>query len=128
MAVTAFHPILYVDDPRAERDFYLRFGFETAYEGDDFPDFIAVRAGAAVFGLSSNRSLPTVGTYDAVRWQLNVDDVEAIIGICEADRLPYELETEAPSPAHRARIVKVHSPNRVLVWFEGPNESLQSES
>lgn len=123
MAVTGFHPILYVDDPKAERDFYLRFGFETAYEGEEFPDFIAVRAGVALFGLSSDRAVTTAGRYDAVRWQLMVDDVDDIIRICEAESLPFEIETEAPSPAHLVRIVKVRSPNRVQVWFEGPNEA-----
>jgi catechol 2,3-dioxygenase-like lactoylglutathione lyase family enzyme len=128
VAVTEFHPILYVDDPRAERDFYLHFGFETVYEGEDFPSFIAVRAGAALFGLSSNRTLRQAETYDAVRWQLIVDDVEAIVAICKARSLSYEIETEAPSAAHHARIVKVTSPNGVRVWFEGPNEAAPSQS
>ena len=31
MALRAFHPILYVADPYAERDFFGHFGFETVY-------------------------------------------------------------------------------------------------
>ena len=56
MTVRAFHPILYVADPHSERDFFSRFGFETAYEGDEFPGFLAVERGSVCFGLSGNRS------------------------------------------------------------------------
>lgn len=123
MAVTAFHPILYVDDPRAERDFYAEFGFETAYEGDEFPDFIAVKASSALFGLSSNHPPVDGDPYRAVRWQLMVDDVDEIVAICRRQGRRCEIEVENPTASHFVRIAKVRSPNGVLVWFEGPNEA-----
>ena len=123
MAVTAFHPILYVDDPRAERDFYAEFGFETAYEGDEFPDFIAVKANDAIFGLSSNRPASDADPNGVVRWQLMVDDVDEIIAICRRHGRQCDIEVENPAASHFVRIAKVRSPNGVLVWFEGPNEA-----
>ena len=66
MAVRAFHAILYVADPYAERDFFGRFGFETGYEGDDFPGFLAVECGPVCFGLSNNSDLPQTVAHDGV--------------------------------------------------------------
>jgi hypothetical protein len=45
-------------DPYAERDFFTLFGFETIYEGSEFPGFFAIRCGMAIFGLSGNKELP----------------------------------------------------------------------
>lgn len=122
MAVNAFHPILYVADPYAERDFFARFGFGTVYEGDEFPGFLAVECGSVRFGLSRNRDLPSTGAHDGVRWQFIVDDVDEIASICATAELPCEIVIEESGDTHRARIAKVSSPNQVIVWFEGPNE------
>ena len=122
MAVRAFHPILYVADPHAERDFFIRFGFKTVYEGDEFPGFIAVECGSVCFGLSRNKELAATTAYDAVRWQLIVDDVDEITSTCAAAGLACEVVVEEGGTTHRSRIAKVVSPNGVPVWFEGPNE------
>jgi hypothetical protein len=120
--VTAFHPILYVADPQAERDFFGRFGFETFYEGDEFPGFLAVKCGPVLFGLSANKGRLSPAAYEGVRWQLRADDVDEIIETCAAAGIPYEVVVEVGGSTHRARIAKVTSPNGVVVWFEGPNE------
>jgi hypothetical protein len=122
MAIRAFHPILYVADPYAERDFFCRFGFTTLYEGDEFPGFLAVECGSVRFGLSMNKELEPDASYEQVRWQLMVDDVDEIAAVCATAGLPYELLIEEGGTTHRARIVKVASPNGVPIWFEGPNE------
>jgi hypothetical protein len=122
MAVSAFHPILYVPDPYAERDFFLLFGFETVYEGDEFPGFLAVGAGHVRFGLSANGTLPADGGHAAIRWQFLVDDVDDIVATCDRAGLAHELIVEEGGDAHRARVVKVNSPNAVPIYFEGPNE------
>jgi hypothetical protein len=122
MGIQAFHPILYVADPYAERDFFGRFGFTTLYEGEEFPGFLAVECGSVCFGLSMNNELPLSGSYEQVRWQLMVDDVDEIASVCAAAGLAYEVLIEEGGTTHRARIVKVASPNGVPVWFEGPNE------
>jgi hypothetical protein len=126
MPVRAFHPILYVADPYAERDFFGRFGFRTVYEGDEFPGFLAVECGSVCFGLSGNKELPATVAYDGVRWQLIVDNVDEITSVCAAADLPCEVIVEEGGTTHRARIAKVTSPNGVHVWFEGPNELAQS--
>ncbi len=122
MAVREFHPILYVADPHAERDFFALFGFETIYEGSQFPGFLAIRCGSATFGLSRNKELPPSGGHVGVRWQLIVDDVDDVASVCARGGLPCEIVVEEGGASHRARIAKVTSPNGVLVWFEGPNE------
>jgi catechol 2,3-dioxygenase-like lactoylglutathione lyase family enzyme len=123
MNLAAFHPVLYVTDPKSERDFYVKFGFTTAYEGDDFPGFLAVECSGVLFGLSSNRVLPDERPYDAIRWQFTVDDVDEVVRICAAEGWSYEVGIEAPSRAHQAPFVVVQSPNGIPVWFEGPNQA-----
>jgi hypothetical protein len=113
---------LYVDDPYTERDFFGRFGFKTIYEGDEFPGFLAVECGSVCFGLSRNKVLEAITAYDCVRWQLIVDDVDEIVSVCAAAGLPCEVAVEEGGTTHRSRVVKVISPNGVVVWFEGPNE------
>jgi hypothetical protein len=122
MPVTALHPILYVADPYTERDFFGRFGFETFYEGDEFPGFLAVKCGSVLFGLSGNKGQLPPAAYEGIRWQLRVDDVEEIVETCAAAAIPCEVVVEEGGSAHRARIARVTSPNGVIVWFEGPNE------
>ena len=120
MAVSAFHPILYVDDPYAERAFYALFGFHTTYEGPEFPDFLAITQGTATIGLSTRPepAPPERG----VRWQFIVDDIDDIVATCKKNELTYELVVERGGDAFETSIVKVQSPNRVQVWFEGPNQ------
>ena len=122
VAIRAFHPILYVADPYAERDFYARFGFSTVYEGDEFPDFLAVQCGSVIFGLSGNKGHLSPVAHEGVRWQFRVDDVDDLVAVCDEAALPHEVVVETGEDTHRARIAKVTSPNGVLVWFEGPNE------
>lgn len=122
MLVHGFHPILYVTDPYAERDFFRQFGFETVYEGDEFPGFLAIQSGSVIFGLSGNKDLPPAA-HEGVRWQFRVADVDKIVETCDAASLACEFVVESGGDAHRARVVKVVSPNGVVVWFEGPNEA-----
>jgi catechol 2,3-dioxygenase-like lactoylglutathione lyase family enzyme len=123
VAITALHPILYVTDAQAERAFFEQFGFRTTFEGEEFPGFLAVEAGTARFGISSNRGPLQSPAHEGVRWQLLVDDVEAVVAVCTAQGWAFEEDVEVGGSTHRARIVKVLSPNGVTVWFEGPNEA-----
>jgi predicted enzyme related to lactoylglutathione lyase len=111
---------LYVDGPRRERDFYELFGFTTAYEGPEFPDFLAVTAGAATFGLSKrNQASPTDR---GLRWQFTVDDVREVAAICERHGIPCDVTIERGGDRFQTRIARVTSPSGYDVWFEGPNE------
>lgn len=122
MIVLAFHPILYVDDQYAERDFFELFGFRTVYEGPEFPGFLAIESGTARFGLSARAERPVDEAFGGVRWQFLVDDVNTVVAVCDEVGLNCEVVVELGGDAHRASIAKVRSPGGVLVWFEGPNE------
>ncbi len=118
------HPIMYVEDQYAERDFYRLFGFETHYEGDEFPGFLAIRRGAAIVGLqrSSASNPPFTG---GLRWQFEVEssrEIDDVIETCIAHDLDHEVRIEEGGTRFRTRCVTVRSPAGVTVWFEGPNE------
>lgn len=56
------------------------------------------------------------------KWQLVVEDVDAVIDACRRSNLEFELSVEQPSPDWRYRIVKVRTPNGFEVLFEGERE------
>lgn len=123
MMVTDFHPILYVEDQYAERDFYALFGFTTIYEGPEFPGFLAVSAGNATIGLSHRDDLPVDDAARGLRWQFIVENVDDVISVCAANNLPCEVIVEAGGMTYRTPIAKVTSPNGISVWFEGHNDA-----
>lgn len=114
------HPIMYVDDQYAEREFYELLGFERSFEGDEFPGFLAVRRGNAVFGLqrcSAEHPAYTQG----LRWQFEVatsDELSALREACVTHGLDYEVMEERGGDRFITRIIKVVSPGGVTVWFE----------
>jgi hypothetical protein len=101
MMVTDFHPILYVEDQYAERDFYALFGFTTIYEGPEFPGFLAVSAGNATIGLSHRDDLPVDDAARGLRWQFIVENVDDVISVCAANNLPCEVIDEAGGMTYR---------------------------
>jgi hypothetical protein len=118
------HPIMYVADQYAERDFYKLLGFEHEYEGDEFPGFLAVRHGHAVIGLqrSSAEHQPYAG---GLRWQFAVTEareLDQIISLCETHELQYDVELEVGGDRFRHRLLSVRSPAGVIVCFEGDDE------
>lgn len=119
------HPIMYVVDQYAERDFYELFGFERLYEGDEFLGFLAIRHGEAIIGLQK-ASLDSPAYSAGLRWQFELDaqdQIEEIIRVCLREGLPHEVVREEGGQRFRRRIVRVISPSGVAVWFEGTNEA-----
>jgi hypothetical protein len=119
------HPIMYVADQYAERDFYELLGFERYYEGDEFPGFLAIRHGDALIGLQ-RASAANPAYSQGLRWQFELTEVgelEKIIAICDAHQLDYDVVTEEGGDRFRQRLVTVRSPAGVTVWFEGANET-----
>jgi len=119
------HPIMYVSDQYAERDFYELFGFKRVYEGDEFPGFLAIGHGSAVIGLqqASEDEPPYSG---GLRWQFEVGsaaEMDAIIAVCRANELEHDVIVEEGGNRFRRRCATVRSPAGVVVWFEGPNEA-----
>jgi hypothetical protein len=119
------HPIMYVADQYAEREFYELFGFERVYEGDEFPGFLAIRHGEAVIGLQ--RASESNGAYvEGLRWQFEVgssEQIEEVIGVCRSSGLDHEVMTERGGDRFTRLLVRVVSPAGVSVWFEGANEA-----
>ncbi len=119
------HPIMYVPDQYAEREFYRRFGFEDLYEGEEFPGFLAVRSGEAVIGLQA--SDPDRPAYQGgLRWQFEVAtgaELDALIAVAADEGLDHLVETEVGGDRFVTRLLRVRSPSGVEVWFEGPNEA-----
>jgi hypothetical protein len=121
--VTKLLPILHVQDPHAERDFYLRLGLglRTTYEGSEYPDFLAVGNDAVEFGLS--RRADTDPARAGLTWQLGVSDIEAVIDACGQADVPFEVTTEHPGPDWSYRIVTVRAPSGMDVLFEEQSPS-----
>jgi hypothetical protein len=118
------HPIMYVPDQYAEREFYRRLGFEDLYEGAEFPGFLAMRHGEATIGLQrADDEHPAYVT--GLRWQFAVSTVTEfgyLAEICERDRLEHEVTVETGGTAFSTRLLTVVAPSGTRVWFEGPNE------
>jgi hypothetical protein len=119
------HPIMYVADQYAERDFYELFGFERLYEGDEFPGFLAIRHGDAIIGLQ--RASGENPQYSGgLRWQFELaeaGELDQIIATCRAHNLDHDVVSEEGGDRFRRRLVTVRSPAGVTVWFEGANEA-----
>ena len=119
------HPIMYVADQYAEREFYERFGFERLYEGDEFPGFLAIRHGDAIIGLQRASSEHPPYS-DGLRWQFELaeeTELDEFIAICRAHDLVHDVVAEEGGDRFRRRLLKVRSPAGVTVWFEGANQA-----
>jgi hypothetical protein len=119
------HPIMYVADQYAERSFYELFGFERAYEGEEFPGFLAIKHGDAIIGLQ-RASTEQPAYRQGLRWQFELEtaeQVDDIIATCRENGLVHKVATERGGDRFLTRLVSVTSPSGITVWFEGPNEA-----
>jgi hypothetical protein len=119
------HPIMYVTDQYAERSFYELFGFERAYEGEEFPGFLAIRHGEAIIGLQ-RASTEQPAYAEGLRWQFELEtggQVDDVIATCRDHGLEHEVAIEHGGDRFLTRLVSVTSPSGITVWFEGPNEA-----
>ncbi len=119
------HPIMYIGDQYAERDFYELFGFERLYEGDEFPGFLAIRHGDAIIGLQRGSS-DNPPYSQGLRWQFELteaNELDQFIAICEVQKLEHKVVLEEGGERFRRRLLSVRSPAGVTVWFEGANEA-----
>jgi hypothetical protein len=120
------HPIMYVPDQYAEREFYELFGFERVYEGDEFPGFLAIRHGSAIIGLQKASNDQAVYE-EGLRWQFELEPsetIDEIVSVCVDHEIDHEVIIEKGGDRFSRRIVTVRSPAGVMVWFEGPNEGI----
>ena len=70
-------PILFVSDLEAERDFYVRLGFQVTYEGPEYPEFLALGHGSVEFGIERKPGFRTDSPDHVLTWQFGVGDIAA---------------------------------------------------
>lgn len=114
--ITRLLPVLHVRDPHAERDFYLRLGLRTTYEGPEYPGFLGVGNDKIEFGLSARADADPGAA--GLTWQLGVTDIDAIIETCRQAGLEFDVATERPRPDWSYRTVTVRAPSGMDVVFE----------
>ena len=82
-------PILYVRDLDAEIAFYLNFGFEISYQGDEFPGFVGLRCERFEFGLQARGDFDPNRAKASFVWLLEVDSFRRVIDVCKAHGYEY---------------------------------------
>ena len=75
-------PIIYVKDLASEVQFYQTLGFHISYQGDEFPDFIALAHGNIEFGLSLRPTFNPDEANRSILWQFQVNDLAEAVKLC----------------------------------------------
>ncbi len=119
---TRLVPILHVGDLTAERRFYEALGMRVTYEGPEYPDFIAIGAGALEFGLELRDDFDAEAAAKALVWQIGVSDIDEAEGVCTRAGLQFERRTHEPAEGWRYHTLELVSPNGYRVVLEGPSE------
>lgn len=118
---TRLVPVLKVRDLQAERVFYEGLGLAVTYEGEEYPDFIALGSDSIEFGPAAAdgpNDPPSV-----VTWQFGVSDIDAAAARCREVGVEFELERNDPAPGWSYRRLLMNSPSGYRVALEGPNEA-----
>ena len=113
-------PVLNVTDLRAERAFYESLGLAVTYEGEEYPDFLALTSGDVDFGIQA-----AAGANDppsVLTWQLKVTDVDRAADVCRRAGVDFREEREDPAPGWTYRRLILRSPSGYRVALEGPRE------
>ena len=98
-------PILFVSDLAAERDFYIRLGFQVTYEGPEYPDFASLGHGSIEFGIERREGFYRGGPDQVLTWQFGVSDLElARKRLIEAG-IPVREELMAPASDWKYRVL-----------------------
>ncbi len=112
---TRLQPLLFVSNLIAEKEFYLKLGFDVSYESDDF---VAISfADCVQFGLldkpnfEMNENVPMI-------WQIGTTSVREVFEIGKDAYL--EIVEEPTAQAWGEWTVKFKSPGGYIVIFEGP--------
>lgn len=115
MAYTRLQPHLSVKDVSAEKAFYVQLGFEVPYESSGF---VAIGYGDAIlFGLREDGGSDPERLAEQLYWQVGVEQVGDVERICKAKGLEIVQMPELQSWGEW--IMKVRSPNGIVVGFEG---------
>lgn len=113
----------YVADLQAERAFYTRLGFGISYEGEAFPELIALRAGEVEFGIELHTDFDPAHIDTVVAIQLGITDIDAAKSLLSAENIAYEEGTIVADENYRFRTLTIQTPNGYTVTLEGPQEA-----
>ena len=111
-------PIIYVKDLDAEVKFYETFGFQISYQGDEFPNFIAIAQGDLEFGIERKDTFNADEANRSILWQFQVDDLSEAVRICQRSSYKY-TPPEKYWEAADGWEMQVWSPNGYTINLEG---------
>jgi catechol 2,3-dioxygenase-like lactoylglutathione lyase family enzyme len=111
-------PILFVSDLAAERDFYIRLGFQVTYEGPEYPDFASLGHGSIEFGIERREGFYRGGPDQVLTWQFGVSDLELARKRLMEAGIPFREELMAPAADWRYRVLHARTPNGYHLLLE----------
>src|SRR5262245_21132739 len=121
--VTRLVPIVFVGDAAAERDFYLKLGFEISYEGPEYPGLVALQHGTVEFGIEQRADFDPETPGHVLVWQFGVSDLDAAKSVLDDAEIPYEEMLQTPRADWRYRILQTTTPNGYSLVLEGEREA-----
>lgn len=116
-------PILYVRDLQAERDWYLRLGFQVSYEGPEYPNFVALESGEISFGIEERDDFDSAAPDRVLVWQIGVSSIDDSAELLASAGIDFDEEWFTPRPDWKYRVLHTRSPNGYHVMLEGNNEA-----
>ena len=111
-------PIIYVKDLDAEVQFYETFGFQISYQGDEFPNFIAIAQGDLEFGIERKETFNADEANRSILWQFQVDDLSEAVRICQRSSYKHTPPVKYWEAADGWEM-QVWSPNGYTINLEG---------
>lgn len=111
-------PILFVSDLEAERDFYVRLGFQVTYEGPEYPQFLALGHGPVEFGIERKPGFRTDSPDHVLTWQFGVGDIAAARKRLAEAGVPYSEQLMTPSADWQYRVLHARTPNGYHLLLE----------
>jgi catechol 2,3-dioxygenase-like lactoylglutathione lyase family enzyme len=111
-------PILFVEDLQAERNFYVRLGFQVTYEGPEYPHFLALGHGPVEFGIEWRDGFSAAAPDHVLAWQFGVSDIEAAKKQLAEAGVPYTEELMTPAGDWQYRVLHARTPNGYHLLLE----------
>jgi predicted enzyme related to lactoylglutathione lyase len=111
-------PIIYVKDLDAEVKFYQTLGFSISYQGDEFPNFIAVAQDELEFGIQKKDMFDANEANRSLLWQFQVNDLMEAVTLCQQHHYRHSVPEKYWEAADGWEM-QVWSPNGYKINLEG---------
>jgi catechol 2,3-dioxygenase-like lactoylglutathione lyase family enzyme len=111
-------PILFVGDLQAERDFYVRLGFDVTYEGPEYPYFLSLGHGRVEFGIEWRRDFSAANPDRVLTWQLGVSNLDLLKEQMDSAGVRYREELMSPADDWQYRVLHARTPNGYHLLLE----------